>query len=374
MAPQLKAVAAAGNFALQVRSDPRKWRQTDFFEPVAEARSLFAQIVNGAAERVALLPSVSYGLSTVARNVPLREGQNIVMVKDQFPSNYYCWERLAGERNASLRIVAPPVEGPERTAAWNAALAEAVDADTALVAIANVHWADGTLFDLEKLRERTREVGAWLVIDGTQSVGALPLDVARVQPDALIVAGYKLLMGPYATAYGYFGPAFDDGVPIEENWINRRDSHDFRNLVNYQSEYGPGAMRYCVGQHSNFQLLPMQVAALQQVHAFGAAEIQEYTRKLLLPYLKDFRKLGIALAHPRAHHLVGLQLPPELDSAILTAALHKHDVMASVRGDTLRLSLNVYNEPWEIERVLTVLREVLPATATTAPTNDTAHG
>ena len=374
MAPQLKAVAAAGTFALQVRSDPRKWRASDFFEPVAEARSGFARIVNAPPERIALLPSVSYGLATVARNLPLREGQNIVIAKDQFPSNYYCWERLARERNAAIRVVAPPVAGAERTPAWNAALAEAVDADTAMVAIANVHWADGTLFDLEVVRERTRAVGAWLVVDGTQSVGALPLDVAWLQPDALIVAGYKWLMGPYATAYGYFGPVFDDGVPIEENWINRRDSHDFRNLVNYQSEYGPGAARYCVGQHSNFQLLPMQVAALQQVAAFGAAETQEYTRQLLAPYLDEFRDLGIALANPRAHHLVGLRLPPALDPAELSTALSRYDVLVSVRGDTLRLSINVYNEPWEIERVLAVLREVVPATATAISQNDRTHG
>jgi selenocysteine lyase/cysteine desulfurase len=374
MAPQLKAVAAAGNFALQVRQDPRKWRQTDFFEPVREARRLFAALVNGDPERVALLPSVSYGLATVARNLPLRAGQEIIVVKDQFPSNYYCWERLARERNASLKVVASPATGKAKTTAWNEALLAAIDERTALVAIANVHWADGTWFDLAALRRKTREVGAWLVVDGTQSVGALPLDMAALELDALIVAGYKLLMGPYATAYGYFGPVFDDGIPIEENWINRRDSDDFRNLVNYQSEYGPGAARYSVGQQSNFQLLPMQVAALQQVLAFGAANIQEYTRDLLAPYLEEFRALGIDPPEPRAHHLVGLPLPAGIDLPQLNEILREHDVMVSVRGDTLRLSLNVYNEPWEIERVLAALRAANRLAATGAVQKGIANG
>jgi len=135
MAPQLKSVAAAGHFALQVRQDPRKWRQTDFFEPVREARRLFAELVNGDPERVALLPSVSYGLATAARNLPLRAGQHIIVAQDQFPSDYYCWERLARERNASLKIVASHTTGQAKTTAWNEALLAALRAVGRLAAV-----------------------------------------------------------------------------------------------------------------------------------------------------------------------------------------------------------------------------------------------
>ena len=66
-----------------------------------------------------------------------------------------------------------------------------VGARTAIVALPNVHWTDGTLFDLVAIGERCRDVGAALVVDATQSVGALPFDVAAVQPDVLICASYK---------------------------------------------------------------------------------------------------------------------------------------------------------------------------------------
>ena len=68
-----------------------------------------------------------------------------------------------------------------------------------VVAIGHVHWSDGTLFDLKKIRERLDEVGGLLIIDGTQSVGALPFSVKEFKPDALICGGYKWLLGPYST-------------------------------------------------------------------------------------------------------------------------------------------------------------------------------
>ncbi len=122
---------------------------------------------------------------------------------------------------------------------WNSRIIEAIDADTALVALPHVHWTDGTQFDLVEIGRRAREVGAALVVDGTQSVGALPFDVQIVQPDALICSAYKWLLGPYSIALGYFGSRFDNGVPLEETWLGRLGSEDFTKLINYQSQYHP---------------------------------------------------------------------------------------------------------------------------------------
>ncbi|HBX65139.1 MAG TPA: aminotransferase, partial [Balneolaceae bacterium] len=92
--------------------------------------------------------------------------------------------------------------------------------------------------------------------------------------DALICAGYKWLMGPYSIGLAYYGPALDDGNPVEENWINRYESENFANLVNYNDEYQPGALRYEVGEHSNFILVPMMLKAVQQLNQWGVENIQ----------------------------------------------------------------------------------------------------
>ena len=154
-----------------------------------------------------------------------------------------------------------------------------IDEQTAVVAIPEVHWTDGTRFDLTRVGAKARACGAKLVIDATQSVGAMPFDFQGIQPDAVVCAGYKWLMGPYSIGLAYFGPAYDDGVPLEENWITRRGSQDLSSLVRYQEEYQPGAVRFDVGERSNFVLMPMLEAGLSQVLNWGPAAIQAYTAK-----------------------------------------------------------------------------------------------
>ena len=107
--------------------------------------------------------------------------------------------------------------------------------------------------------------GAAFVVDGTQSVGALPFDVREIQPDALICAGYKWLLGPYAIGAAYFGPRYDGGEPLEENWISRRGSEDFQRLVDYKISIADGAVRYDAGERGNFILLPMFVESLRRL-------------------------------------------------------------------------------------------------------------
>lgn len=357
MSPQLRSVEAAGLRAVPAKNAPFDLSVPDFFEPIDRLKAHFAEIIQCAQpERIALVPAVSYAMATVAKNVPLQAGQNVVIASEQFPSNYYPWERLCRERQATLRQVPPPPTTGARAAAWNDALLAAIDEQTALVAVGNVHWADGTLFDLMAIRKRSREVGAWLVIDGTQSVGALPIDVDELQPDVLVAAGYKWLMGPYALGLAYYGPALDSGIPLEENWINRADSHDFKNLVHYRDDYRPGASRYSVGEQSHFLLAPMLEAGLAQIREWGVANIQEYCRTLVAPYLDEFANLGIHLEPMRAHHLLGLYFGAEYDQALLQTELHRRKIHVSLRGEAMRVSPNVYNRPEEVEQLLAVIK------------------
>ncbi|MEL7375625.1 MAG: aminotransferase class V-fold PLP-dependent enzyme [Bacteroidota bacterium] len=356
MSPQLKAVYAAGMHGLSRKNRPSRFKAEDFFEPVAEVQELFAKLIHcSEPERIALIPSVSYGMATVAANLNLRSGQNIVLPVDQFPSNYYSWSRLCAERGAELRLVPCPEDSADRSAAWTTALLDAIDEKTAMLACAHIHWADGTLYDLKSLRVHTRNMGAWLVIDGTQSVGALPFSVEAFEPDALICAGYKWLMGPYSTGYAYYGPVFDLGNPIEENWINRQDSHNFKDLVNYQEHYRPGAARYSVGEQSNFVFIPMQIAALQQLLAWTPEAIQEYCSQLWATVIPKLAQLGIHLHEKRAEHLVGFSLPDRLDADRLRKLLEERRIKVSFRGESMRVSPNVYNREDELGHLVEAL-------------------
>lgn len=365
MSPQLKSVEAAGRHALGRKNKPNTVAVADFFTTVNSVKTEFAKLVNATEpQRVALIPSVSYGMATVAKNLPLKAGDEIIIAADQFPSNYYSWQRLAEQHNAKL-VTVGVADGPNKGQRWNEALLAAVNERTAAVAISHLHWAEGVRFDLAGLRRATDEVGAWLIIDGTQSVGALPFDVQQIRPDALICAAYKWLMGPYSTAVAYYGPALDNGTPIEENWINRKDSHDFRNLVNYQPEYQPYAGRYCVGEHSNFILTPMMEVAFQQLNAWGVDRIQAYCKALNAPFLAELESLGYTIlpADQRAEHLVGVGLPAGMEMEKLQAALAEAKVLVSMRGQSVRIAPNVYNDAQDWQRLLTVLKSITTTAA-----------
>ena len=353
--PQLRAGAQAMRAALAWREENNGMPIEAFFGPVQKLRATFARLVGShEAERVALIPSASYGIATVAKNLPLRRGQHVIVVQDQFPSNFYAWEGRCADAGASMRTVARPAPGSE----WSTAVLENIDERTAAVAIAPLHWSDGTIFDLRAIRQRTEEVGAWLVVDGTQAIGAYPFDVEVIRPDALIAGGYKWLLGPYGCGYAWYGPRMDNGKPLEENWVNRAGSDDFSQLANYQRAYRPLAGRYSVGEHSNFLTLPMQQAGLEQVLEWTPEEVQIYTANLWAKQLIPLRALGIELADKRAHHLVGLRLPG-LDIDRLKRALIDRRVSVSYRGDAVRVSPSVYNTEEHMGKLVEGIREAV---------------
>ena len=359
MAPLAHAVRTAGIEGIDRRTTPHLISPSDFFEESDQVRRLFSRLVNiSDPNRVAIVPSVSYGLATVARNAPVEQGGNIVIVEEQFPSNVYTWRRLCAERGLELKVVqAPERTSGNRAIAWSARLLAAIDHRTAVVAVPQVHWTDGTLFDLERVGDRARECHALLVVDGTQSVGALPFDVNRVRPDALVCAAYKWLLGPYSTGLAYFGPVFDHGTPIEENWITRRGSEAFADLVTYRDEYQPAAIRYDVGERSNFTLLPMLAAALELILKWTVPAIQDYCRVLTRDLTRTLQERGYWIEEDlgRGGHLFGIRVRDSVDTTRLAERLRRRQVTVSLRGDAIRVAPHLYNDAADIEALLDAL-------------------
>jgi len=362
MAPLLKSVEAAGITGLQKKRVPTQYGHYEFFEEIDYVRELFARLINTTDyQRVAILPSVSYGMAIVAKNLQVSKGDNIVVVGEQFPSNVYPWRKKVSEANAELRTVAAPYGRGNRGLQWNQKLLKAIDNQTRMVAIPHTHWSDGTRFNLREIRQRTREVGALLVVDGTQSVGALPFNAAEIQPDALICAGYKWLMGPYGITLGFFNEYFDEGEPLEEGWIARYNSEDFANLVNYQDHYQPKALRYDMGQRSNFITIPMMGKALEEVLEWQPEYIQSYCQEITSSSVAKLRELDCWVEDDsqRGRHLFGIRLPAGASMETLQKRLKEAKISVSVRGDSIRVSPHIYNREQDMDRLVDSIRQVL---------------
>ena len=260
LAPQLRASAEAAALALTRRARPWTITSDDWFTGAEERRSLFARLAGLDPEGVALIPATSYGLAVAAANLTARPGQRVLVLAQDYPSNRYTWQRFAGRTGASL--VAVERQDGET---WGEAVLEALDERTAVVAVLATHWTDGGSVDLAAIAGRAREAGAALVVDASQALGAVPLDLVAIRPDYLVTVGYKWLLGPFALGYLYVAERQRDGVPLEENWISRLGSEDFGALTDYQDRYQPGARRFDVGQRAHFETTPMAVAALRQL-------------------------------------------------------------------------------------------------------------
>ena len=351
MSPQPRSAREVGEWAVARKSRPWEITPQDFFEDSEKARALFARLVGGEADGVALVPSVSYGIAVAAANVPTREGERILILEDQFPSNVYPWRELAKRSGAQLVTVQRPADHD-----WTWSVLDLMDEDTAVVAVPNCHWTDGSLLDLRRVGERARGVGAALVVDAIQSLGAHPFDVREVRPDFLVASAYKWLLGPYGIGFLYAGERWRDGAPIEHNWINRRGSEDFSRLVGYQDAFQPGARRYDVGERNNFALLPMANEALRRILDWGVENVSETIGELTDLIEGEARERSIAAipAERRARHMVGLKLGPRAPED-LAARLAGENVFVSVRGESVRVSPHLYNTERDVERLFAAL-------------------
>jgi selenocysteine lyase/cysteine desulfurase len=351
MSPQLNAVRDAGHAAIDVQSHPWRVGVPDFFGSSDRARALYADLIGGDVDGVALIPSVSYGVSLAAANLPMAAGQTVVMLAEQFPSNVYPWREAAARAGAEALHAAKPPSGD-----WTEPVLDLIDGRTAVVAVPQVHWTDGRRLDLVAVGDAAREAGAALVVDATQSVGAAPFDLRAIGPDFLVTAGYKWLMGPYSYGYLWSASRHRAGIPLEYNWIARAGAEDFAGLVDYRDGYQVGARRYDVGERSNFTLAPMAEAALRQLVEWTPERIAATTAAMTGRIEEGALRIGldpIAAGHREAH-LIGVRLPGGAPGD-LPEACAKAGVYVSVRGDSVRISPHVYNTTGDVDRLLEVL-------------------
>jgi len=189
----------------------------------------------------------------------------------------------------------------------------------------------------------------------------LTFDVQKIQPDALVVSGYKWLMSSYGMGCAYYGERFDNAEPLEESYIARKNSGGFSGAVNYTNDYVKGAARFDVGQKHNPILLPMLIQSLTEVLERQPARIQDYCQNLMQDALAELQSYDFITEDSqwRAKHLFGLRPPFALQANELKKTLDSHNIITSLRGPVLRISPNVYNNETDVQKFKQVLIDAL---------------
>lgn len=207
MSPIPKISLEAGIAGTAVKASPWKMSIRSYYDEVEDARTLAASMINADADDIAIVAATSYGTAVAAANVPVEPGSTIILMENEHPSHRYIWYELAERKGASITIAKRPTDDD-----WTSAIISTIGSSSvpvAVVAGTMVHWFEGMSVDLEAVASAAREVGACVVVDGTQWVGALPFDVKTVRPDFLVFATYKFLLGHIAS---HFSTRTADGI------------------------------------------------------------------------------------------------------------------------------------------------------------------
>ncbi|MGO9963959.1 MAG: aminotransferase class V-fold PLP-dependent enzyme [Acidimicrobiales bacterium] len=345
MSPLLRCVREAGETGLARRAAPWAINAEDWFSDVERLRGLFAGLLGTSDEGISLVPATSYGLAVTAGSLTASRGDQVVVLAGEYPSNFYTWRRFCERTEAELMVV-----DREEGADWTASVIGRLSERTRIVAIPNVHWTNGAILDLGAIANAARSARAALVIDASQSLGALPLDASELKPDFVVAVGYKWLLGPFGLGCLYVAEQYRDRNPLEENWINRAGSENFAALADYTDEYRTGARRFDVGQRTSFGLVPMAVAAIEQLLEWGVDNVASSLRVVTDEIGQRAAQLGLNVPDRAQHgpHMLGIEVPREV-ALRLGAALAERGVIASVRGNSLRIAPHLHVTSHDID-------------------------
>lgn len=341
--------------------NPTQISPADFFSESKKVRKEYAKIIHTSDKNVAIIPSTSYGFSTLFLNIEGKPNGKAIAISSEFPSGYFALQKWCSQHSQKLEIV----EGDERLNQigqdWNERLLTAIDETTSVVCMSAIHWSTGLKYDLEAIGAKCREVKAKFLIDGAQTIGALPVDVNKCHIDGLVCASYKCLHGPYSMCMLYVHDDFFGGQALEEAWMNRAEAENFSALSDYNMEYQEGAFRYNMGQTSNFILTPILLNGLRQINSWGVENIQNYCKELALPFISKMKALGYIFEEEPyiCYHLFSVKIGIENVDRMKEIFTEKN-LSLSIRGAYLRISLNVYNEAKD----LNVLGQALALLAT----------
>lgn len=349
--PAPRAAAEAGRRAVDRKARPWEPERNNLGAEMSRARELFAGFVGAEGDDIALTTATSYAAAIAARNISLEAGQTVVVLEAQFPSNLYVWQRLAEASGASVVVVPRPGNGD-----WTSAVLDHLGPETGLVALPNVHWVDGGVLDLAPIADVAHAQGAAIFIDATQSIGVLPLDIARIDPDYVACSAYKWLLSPDQSGYLYVAHRRQHGEPLEHNHATRIGDGPMTLSPGYGTRFKPGAQRFDQGAADAMIHLPMAVTAMEQIAAWGLESVAAGIAPVIDRIAEEAEARGWWVP-PKAHrspHFIGLRLP-EPPAPDLADRLAAENIFVSLRDGRVRVAPYLFTRLAEVDTLFEAL-------------------
>ena len=302
--------------------------------------------------QVAIVASASEILGQLPMLLQPRPKSTILAVSSDFPAITRPWLRLAALKNHTVRFV-----DDRPTCDLTDTLIEAIDESTSVVAVSSVQYATGTVVDISRLRQSTVQAGARLIVDATQAAGAVRVDAAAWDADAVVSSGYKWLGGHGGVALAAMSPRLLVQVPPLPGWMGASAPFGFdATSVSLAND----ARRYTQSTMSYVSMVGLGVA-VEQLLSLGEARIETHAQSLAAMLVSDARKYGWepfrSVGDPAASpHIISLSHPRESVQAIVEG-LRSHNIVCGIRGGRIRISLAPYNDASDVNTLIEAFAE-----------------
>jgi selenocysteine lyase/cysteine desulfurase len=316
------------------------------------ARAAAARLINADPADIALIPSVSYGVATAAKLVTIARGARVIVLENDHSSPVLEWQSRADAQGFVVETVRQPGDGD-----WTAAVLAVIERPgappVALASISSVHWSDGGLIDVETVGAALRRQGAGFLIDATQSVGVLAMEVARLDPDFVIFPTYKWLLGPYARAFIYVARRHQGGVPLEQTASGRRNVRAENEVYFTDARYVGDARRFDMGERDHFISMEMAAIGMEMAADWGAAAIAKRLSMLTDRIAEGARSFGVSMMQRgmRAPHILSLGFAGGMPKG-LVEGLANDGIFVAARLGRMRISPHVFNDEADADRLV----------------------
>lgn len=299
-------------------------------------RERFARVIGARKEEVALAPSVSVALSSVASSLEYGSRRKVVLSELDFPTVAYQWAVKSGVE----RVIVPSPDGifvpPE-------GYESAIDESTAAVATSHVFFASGAIQDIRRITAAAHRVGALSIIDAYQAAGQLPTDVHAADADVLIAGGLKWLLGGTGIALMFVRrDRIPELRPTVTGWFGNRFQFEFDPR---RFEYWDDARRFELGTTANAAVYAC-TAGIDIVLEIGVERIRARTTELVNDLVDRLTDAGLGIRTPSDPEArAGIVMIPMKDAPKVVHALADRGILVDYRHDRLRASPYFYNTP-----------------------------
>jgi selenocysteine lyase/cysteine desulfurase len=326
-------------------------------------RRAAARLINADPADVALVASISYGVATAAKIIPVPAGSRVIALHDDHSSPVLEWLARSRDGGFTVDIVQSPSDHD-----WTSAVLEAMARpnapSVAVVSISSVHWADGAVLDVAAIGRAARACGAVFLLDATQSAGVIALDVRELDPDFVLFPTYKWLLGPYGRAFIYVAKRHQSGIPLEQTSYGRKAVRAEQNVYFTDTDYVADARRFDMGERDHFISMEMAAIGMEMMAEWGASAVAERIAALtarLAGGLAETARDG-AISFPkdafRTPHIFSLSFRAGIPAG-LTQKLAAQKIYVAPRLGRLRVSPHVYNEEADVDRFVQAFRAAL---------------